>query len=250
MAPKPSSSRAPRIAATMWSIIPLGRRRPPPPSPGRRPSCRAAGGLVVATSWFLMTPQWPWLVYSQRQRSAMTTTFEVVSLIRSMACWTTPRGPRAPEPTSSFIWQAEEDHRRNPQLLQTLDLSRQALDAMPELPRHRLDPHRRIQPLVHEEGHDQIVRRDPRLGDHPREPRFTKPAHPSHHHQPPAQTALRRTLRQPSSPRSAAFLRTFVGSAKILLTMEWLMSIRTRSSISPGCGGRRACSSPSCTPGP
>ena len=87
-----------------------------------RPSCRSARSrrrpraacdtAVRASSSTLASlstapsarsrPQWPWLVYSQRHRSAMTSTSGCASLIARVASWTTPSSSHASEPSSSL----------------------------------------------------------------------------------------------------------------------------------------------------
>ena len=57
------------------------------------------------------TPQCPWLVYSQRQRSAMTSRSGCAALIARVASWTMPSSSHAPEPCSSLsAGQAEQQH--------------------------------------------------------------------------------------------------------------------------------------------
>ena len=48
------------------------------------------------------TPQWPWLVYSQRQRSVITSRSGCAVLIARVASWMTPSSSHAPEPSSSL----------------------------------------------------------------------------------------------------------------------------------------------------
>ena len=48
------------------------------------------------------TPQWPWLVYSHRQRSAITRRSGWAARIARVASWTIPSSSQAPLPSSSF----------------------------------------------------------------------------------------------------------------------------------------------------
>ena len=70
---KPFSSSAWRIAATWPSIIADGATMSAPAC-ACESAVRARSGSVasLSTSPSLTTPQWPWLVYSQRQTSVMT----------------------------------------------------------------------------------------------------------------------------------------------------------------------------------
>src|SRR5882724_7492147 len=55
-----------------------------------------------ATSPFSTTPQWPWSVYSQRQTSVTTRSFNLALRIASMARCTTPSAPRELAPRGSL----------------------------------------------------------------------------------------------------------------------------------------------------
>ena len=48
------------------------------------------------------TPQWPWLVYSHRHRSVITSRSGWAALIARVASWITPSSSHAPEPCSSL----------------------------------------------------------------------------------------------------------------------------------------------------
>ena len=48
------------------------------------------------------TPQWPWLVYSHRHRSVITSRSGCAALIARVASWITPSSSHAPEPCSSL----------------------------------------------------------------------------------------------------------------------------------------------------
>jgi hypothetical protein len=65
------------------------------------------------------TPQWPWLVYSHRQTSAIRTSFFAASdcLSARSACCTMPFSSHAPVPCSSFAaGKAEEQQSADAQL--------------------------------------------------------------------------------------------------------------------------------------
>ena len=49
------------------------------------------------------TPQWPWVVYSQKQASTISTSSGTASFIARSARWTTPSACQASLPTSSFF---------------------------------------------------------------------------------------------------------------------------------------------------
>jgi hypothetical protein len=51
----------------------------------------------------MITPQWPWLVYSQKHTSAMTQSPGTFSLIACVALWTMPSLFQACEPSGSFL---------------------------------------------------------------------------------------------------------------------------------------------------
>ncbi len=67
-----------------------GPRSPAPPLPA--PTASAS-----------TIPQWPWLMYSQRQTSVMTRMSGTFSLISRTALWMTPSFASAPEAISSFF---------------------------------------------------------------------------------------------------------------------------------------------------
>ncbi len=52
---------------------------------------------------FSIMPQWPWLVYSHRQTSVITSMSGTSFLTRFTACWTMPSLANAPVPCSSFF---------------------------------------------------------------------------------------------------------------------------------------------------
>ena len=77
---KPALSRARRMAATRPSIMSLGATTSAPALAwltAVRASSSRVGSLSTSKPSRLSTttPQWPWLVYSQRQTSAMRTSF-------------------------------------------------------------------------------------------------------------------------------------------------------------------------------
>ena len=104
MSLRPSSSSAARMAPTRPSIMSLGAITSAP--------ARACDSAVRASSSTLASlstdpsarsrPQWPWLVYSHRHRSAITSTSGWASLIARVASWTAPSSSQAPEPSSSL----------------------------------------------------------------------------------------------------------------------------------------------------
>ena len=104
MSLSPSSSRAWRIAPTRPSIMSLGATMSAP--------ARAWATAVLESNssvWSLSTdpsgastPQWPWLVYSQRHRSAITIVCGTASLIARVASCTMPSSSQAPDPSSSL----------------------------------------------------------------------------------------------------------------------------------------------------
>ena len=58
--------------------------------------------VVVDAPSARTTPQWPWLVYSHRHRSVITSRSGWASLIARVASWTMPSSSQAPEPSSSL----------------------------------------------------------------------------------------------------------------------------------------------------
>ena len=78
---------------------------------GVRPGLDVAGGRAdeqlersrrSTTSPSRSTPQWPWLVYSQRQTSVTSTRSGCSRLSARSACWTIPSSSQAPVASSSF----------------------------------------------------------------------------------------------------------------------------------------------------
>ena len=99
------SSRASRMATTWPSIIPEGATTSAPASAWAT-AARAYRSMVASLSTrpsAVSTPQWPWSVYSSRQRSAMSTRSSPTSSRRSArAACTMPSGFQASEPSASL----------------------------------------------------------------------------------------------------------------------------------------------------
>ena len=99
----PASSSAERMAATMPSIIPLGPRISAPALAwltATRPSTSRVASLSTAPSRTM--PQCPWLVYSQQQRSVMSSRSGYFCRRRRSACWTIPSSEKFSVPTWSL----------------------------------------------------------------------------------------------------------------------------------------------------
>ena len=77
VSPKPPESSATRIAATRPSIMSLGATTSAPASAWLN-AVRASNlsdaslSMIARLPRFFTTPQWPWLMYSHRQTSVMT----------------------------------------------------------------------------------------------------------------------------------------------------------------------------------
>ena len=99
----PVASSARRIAPTRPSIMSDGETKSAPAS-----ACDTAAAAITSTLASLTTcpsstmPQWPWLVYSQRQVSAKTTRPGAAALTSAIARWAGPSGAWARDPRSSF----------------------------------------------------------------------------------------------------------------------------------------------------
>ena len=101
---RPCSSSAARSAPTRPSIMSLGASASAPAAASDT-AVRARSSSVASLSTTpssRSTPQWPWLVYSQRQRSGMTSRSGLAALIARVASCTTPSSSQAPEPSSSL----------------------------------------------------------------------------------------------------------------------------------------------------
>ena len=106
----PSSSRDLRMAATRPSIMSLGATTSAP-ALARLTAVRASWRSVESLSTAqpsrvsMTTPQWPWLVYSHRQTSAISTSFLAASVFFSARspCCTMPNSSHAPEPCTSLV---------------------------------------------------------------------------------------------------------------------------------------------------
>ncbi|MNJ57039.1 hypothetical protein D3C77_526140 [compost metagenome] len=99
---KPAASSAPRIAWTWPSIAADGAMKSAPAAAAIT-AClpRLTRVASLSTPWSCTTPQWPWLVYSQKQVSDITTISGTVSLqIRAMRA-TRPFSFQVSLPTSS-----------------------------------------------------------------------------------------------------------------------------------------------------
>ena len=89
---------------TRPSIMSLGAIRSAP-ARAWETAVRASSSRVASLSTVpseRTTPQWPWLVYSHRHRSVITSRSGWASLIARVASWTTPSSSQAPEPSSSL----------------------------------------------------------------------------------------------------------------------------------------------------
>ncbi len=107
MSVKPSSSSAARIVPTRPSIMSEGAMMSAPArawDTAVRASSSSVASLSTTTPPVLSrsTPQCPWLVYSHRHRSQMTSRSGWASLIARVASWTIPSSSQAPEPSSSL----------------------------------------------------------------------------------------------------------------------------------------------------
>src|SRR4051812_8852844 len=101
---RPSSSSAARIAPTRPSIMSLGAMTSAP-ARAWLIAVRARSSTDESLSTWPSArsrPQWPWLVYSHRHRSAMTSRSGWAALIARVASCTAPSSSHAPEPSSSF----------------------------------------------------------------------------------------------------------------------------------------------------
>src|SRR6266404_297403 len=99
----PAASRAARIAATIPSIIPLGATMSAPARAwvtATRPRISRVASLSTAPS--RMTPQWPWLVYSQQHTSVSSRRSGCRARSRRSARWTMPSSAKFSVPISSF----------------------------------------------------------------------------------------------------------------------------------------------------
>ena len=101
---RPCSSSAARSAPTRPSIMSLGATASAPASAWATAvrASRSSVASLSTTPSARSTPQWPWLVYSHRQRSVMTSRSGWAALIARVASWTTPSSSHAPEPCSSL----------------------------------------------------------------------------------------------------------------------------------------------------
>ncbi len=101
---KPASSSPSRSAPIWPSIIADGATMSAPAFAWETAvSARTSRVASLSTSPFSSIPQWPWLVYSQRQTSVMTRMSGTFSLIPRIARWMIPSFAIAPEAISSFF---------------------------------------------------------------------------------------------------------------------------------------------------
>ena len=101
---RPCSSSAARIAPTRPSIMSLGATTSAPAAAWET-AVRASSSSVASLSTTpsaRSTPQWPWLVYSHRHTSVITSRSGCAALIARVASWTTPSSSQAPEPCASL----------------------------------------------------------------------------------------------------------------------------------------------------
>ena len=122
MSAAPSSSSAARIAPTRPSIMSLGATMSAP-ARAWLTAVRASSSSVASLSTSgrrigpgSKTPQWPWLVYSQRQTSAITSSSGCAARIARVASWTTPSVvPGAAALVVLLGGDAEQQHGGNPE---------------------------------------------------------------------------------------------------------------------------------------
>ena len=179
------------------------RRRRPRPAPARcAGTARASASLSTSPSG-PRTPQWPWSVYSSRQRSAMRTSSSPTAsrTARSATC-TTPSGSQAPLPCASL--RAGTPKRISPG---TPSETRRLASTTSESSVCCTSPGMdaigtgSVDPLPHEERGDQVVRPEPGLGHQPpQRRRAAQPAQPPHGE--PARSGRRRRLGHRSSLRA------------------------------------------------
>ena len=116
----PAPSRAPRIAATWPSIIPLGPTMSTPASAWAS-AISAYTSRVASLSTRpsgVSTPQCPWSVNSSRQRSLITVSASPTSATTSViATLRIPDGSVAPDPSASLCSRdAEQHHAAEPEV--------------------------------------------------------------------------------------------------------------------------------------
>ena len=118
--------------------------------------------VVVDDAVARSTPQWPWVVYSHRHRSVMTSRSGFVALIARVASWITPSSSQAPEPSRVLARrQAEQQHGRDaervrdPRLLDGA-VDREVIDPRQLRDRGALRACRRHEHRVHEMGYGQL----------------------------------------------------------------------------------------------
>ena len=166
---RPCSSSAARSAPTRPSIMSLGASASAPAAASDT-AVRASSSSVRSLSTTpssRSTPQWPWLVYSHRHRSGITSRSGFAALIARVASWTTPSSSHAPEPSSSFAaGQPEEHHRRDPERRGLAGLlgggrDREVVDA-----RQARDRRAAVGAVADEHRIDQMRRRELRLAHH------------------------------------------------------------------------------------
>ena len=98
-----ASSSASRMAPTRPSIMSEGATTSAPASTCEiavRASNSSVGSLRTVPS--STTPQWPWLVYSHRHTSVITSRSGTLSFTARTACCTMPSSAQASEPRGSF----------------------------------------------------------------------------------------------------------------------------------------------------
>ena len=166
---RPCSSSAARSAPTRPSIMSLGASASAPAA-ACETAVRASSSSVASLSTTpssRSTPQWPWLVYSQRQRSVITSRSGCAALIARVASWTTPSSSQAPEPSSSFAaGQPEEHHRGDAERRGLAGLvdggrDREVVDA-----RQARDRRAPLGPVADEHRVDEVRRGELRLAHH------------------------------------------------------------------------------------
>ncbi len=106
-------------------------------------SASSASSLSVgslATSPFSITPQCPWLVYSHKQTSVITTSLSFARRIASIARCTAPVADQASDPRSSLCsGRPNSMIRRNPQPFHFAALLDQLVRRLLAHARHRAD---------------------------------------------------------------------------------------------------------------
>ena len=118
-------------------------------------------------------PQWPWSVYSQKQRSVITSSPGAACLAsRTASCTIPPSARRRPSPRVLVLRDAEEEDRRDAQLGHLRDRLAEPVERELVLPRHRRDLAPQVRAVVDEHRINQVVDASAALADQVAEPRM------------------------------------------------------------------------------